>query len=214
MSDKDILKEALACAYKYWPRIGECPFKALKIKKERERNVQQGILKWHDYLYLKLRERFPEFALRDYTDEDGDACCVGYRMLLHADQSWLDGDAELMDALGGLKYELYIFCSVLGPFAYIECEKATFCRVPEGDRWELSLQDIVSSPEAMRIADFLRELGFVCLSTQLVRHPVPDLEVEFAETGKANIFSCLFEGIFTEAIGRSGGVYVRPAVFD
>lgn len=50
-------------------------------------------------------------------------------MLLHVGQPWLDGDAELADALGGGWHELYVYCSVLGPFAYLECEKADFCRI-------------------------------------------------------------------------------------
>lgn len=212
MSDKDILEEAIACAYKYWPRVGESPDKAREIKKARERKVRQGTLEWHDSLYAALSKHFPEYAFQDYTDEDGDACCVGYRMLLHAHQSWLDGDAELMNALGGVRHRLYIYCSVVGPFAYIECEKADFCRIPEGDRWEFSLIDVSSSPIAMEVASFLHQLGFFRLTTQDVRHPVPDLDVEFAEAGRANIFSCLFEGIFTETIGRSGGVYVRPVL--
>lgn len=214
MCDEHVLKEAIACAYKYWPRVGESPDKAREIKKARERKVRQGTLEWHDSLYAALSKHFPEYAFQDYTDEDGDACCVGYRMLLHAGQPWLDGDAELADALGGGWHELYIYCSVLGPFAYLECEKADFCRIPEGDRWEFSLQDITSFPEAMEVANFLHDFGFACLSTQLVRHSVPDLEVEFAKDGEVNIFSCLFEGIFTETIGRSDGVYVRPVVFD
>lgn len=207
MSDKDILEKALACAYEYWPRIDDLPEHAREKCKKRHQTVREGTAKWRDCLYRALVEALPRLEVIDYTDDDGDACCVGYRILLHPDQPLLDDDRELFEALDGVRYDLEVYCSTLIPFFYMACTKTSLSQLHDGERWTFSVVPSSLSSAPTKVASVLEEAGFSELSRSLVLHEVPDLDVEFVEQGKAIIFSCLFEPLFTESVRHGGRIW-------
>ncbi|MCI8340614.1 MAG: hypothetical protein HFJ73_03350 [Eggerthellaceae bacterium] len=207
MSDKDILKEALACAYKYWPRIDDLPEHAHKKDKKRHQVVREGTAKWRDCLYRALVEALPRLEVIDYTDDDGDACCVGYRILLHPDQPLLDNDRELLEALGNVRYDLEVYCSMLAPFFYMACVKTSFSQLHDGERWVFSSESAPFPSVPIKVMNVLKEAGFSELPRSVALHEVPDLDVEFVEQGKAILFGCLFEPLFSESVRHSGRIW-------
>lgn len=206
MSDKDILKEALACAYEYWPRVND----SLEVVREkdvrRRQMVQEGTAGWRCRLYEALKEALPGFEVIDYTDDEGDACCVGYIVLLHPDQPLLDDDEELLEALHGTRYDLEIYCSMLSPFYYMECRRTTLTQLDDGKRLTFARAASPCPAVPKKVAETLEEVGFSALSRPVILHPVPDLDVEFVPMGKTILFSCLFESLFTESVRHSGRV--------
>lgn len=142
----------------------------------------------------------------DYTDDEGDACCVGYIVLLHPDQPLLDDDEELLEALHGTRYDLEIYCSMLSPFYYMECRRTTLTQLDDGKRLTFARAASPCPAVPKKVAETLEEVGFSALSRPVILYPVPDLDVEFVPMGKTILFSCLFESLFTESVRHNGRV--------
>lgn len=204
-----LLEGAIACAHEYWPPADASPEEAARIDARRKKVVYEGIIEWHQKLYDAIAAALPGYSMLDYTDDEEDAACVGYRILLHEGQDWLDRDSELMEALGGESYELYVYCSLIGPFFYLECLRTRYERVPEGERWEFFLEEPPDAALAERLRKLLRDAGFMELTTQDVTYPVHDLRSGFALPEESNLFTFLFEAIFTSSVGREYDVYLR-----
>jgi len=161
----------------------------------RERKIsQKGLLEDQKIIFQDMVATVKEYAVVDWTDED--ACCYEFKILLHKNQNILDDDRTLIEVLGGVRYDLRVFISVLEPYYYMFLEET---RYREADnQWlfrtiKLSKQDVAKVIK--EVDNCLLSKGYRKLSENDVKMVVPQIETELRELNEANIFDCLFTDV-------------------
>ena len=160
----------------------------------RERKISQKGLLEDQKIFQDMVATVKEYAVVDWTDED--ACCYEFKILLHKNQNILDDDRTLIEVLGGVRYDLRVFISVLEPYYYMFLEET---RYREADnQWlfrtiKLSKQDVTKVIK--EVDNCLLSKGYRKLSENDVKMVVPQIETELRELNEANIFDCLFTDV-------------------
>lgn len=132
-----------------------------------------------------------EYVVVDWTDNE--SCCYEFKILLHKNTDILDDDKKLMKYLEGERNDLRIFISVLEPYYYMFIEKTTYSEAT--DKWIFSIVKAYNKDYAellKKINGFLSKNGYGKLFEIDVLMPVPNIETEYKEINKVNVFDCLF----------------------
>jgi hypothetical protein len=193
----DTLQLAMQYIYEYYPTITDAADNAAHKAATRQALITQNKHKNRKKLYQIIDDALPTYPLIDNSD---DLNCLYYSALLHANQDVLDNDKELLVALGGIRFSLYIYCSMIAPFFLMCCDKAIYDDSEQTGAWAFYKVD---SPDPVAVINAKRALfsaGYQELSIEDARHPVPDVETEYSSFDQTIVFDCLFEGLISEGI--------------
>lgn len=145
-----------------------------------------------------FRERLPEWPLRNQTDlVYGGATAISF--LLHPGHyigvPTPDGLEARISRLGGQCYQALLEISHLGPFARIRFTRETFDR-PTGELG-YDEQDTPFLDEHLEFVYLLKRIlleeGIEVLPREVLDQPVPDVELDVTEVGRATVYHCLFD---------------------
>ena len=167
--------------YKRYKKILED--KALFKKKQKE-------------YYDMLRTVFPHYYVQRWDNMTYP--CLQFSILLHKDQPILDDDVELMDALGGKRYNLDVFISRISNYYYA----CTFEHIynPGQDfehEWMFDSHGAAYALKKKYLKRLKREMkkkGVSKLSRAVAHSKVPFIETELLPRDKyeVRVFNCLF----------------------
>ncbi len=136
--------------------------------------------------------------MKDFTDEEFPG--LTFKVLLHKNQDILDDDRELIEALGGVKYELIIYISMISPFYCMYIQQMDYQVTNNNEIWYFSLDEkYLNYKEAEDVRNYLTNIGLqeIKLSDSFVL--VEDRETFYTELGKTTIYDCLFDNIGAES---------------
>lgn len=148
-------------------------------------------------LHNKLKKIFRNCHVTDFTDTD-EYCSFEFLVLLHRMQPILDNDIELQEQLGGEKKELHIFFSNLAQYYYFYFLSTKYKKL-EGD-WIIKKtyscpNDFKSEMEDLIL--FLESEQYELVTENNAKYIVHNVATNLLESGRANIFHCMFSDLFT-----------------
>lgn len=168
-------------------------YKELREKNKRDKEYIKAI----EY---KLREIFKDYAFTNYVDWN-DFKCIEFKINMHKNVPLLDDDIELIKFLGGKQRELYIFISILAKYYYFSFGETYYDEskvLPEDflSGWEFCDDLNPNSKEEedllLKLDFLMKSMGYKIMSNELANFHLDDIETEFNEFGKVNIFDCIF----------------------
>ncbi len=174
----------------------------LDIKEEiDEKRIEVGEAnkkKYFNKLFDGIKKAAQGYHVKDFTDEEFPG--LTFIVLLHKGQDILDDDRELIKALGGTRFDLEIYISMIAPY-YCLFVNRTDCQIDDGlETWNFSLDNSCSDLKVVeRIRNYLTKKGLkeIELSNSLIL--AEDRETFYTELGKTTIYDCLFDNIGTES---------------
>lgn len=167
----------------------ECKRFQKKVKQIKE--INNPIHKFH------FNNTFQHYNIIDFTDYE-EKKCWEIHILLHKNQDLLDDDILLLKELNGVRYDLYIYISVLEKyyFYFINITEFSFINksylfkniynIPNGIRKELKL-----------FRKSMKENGYSYILNSQVHSIVEGVETKYIEQGKVTIFNCIFTDMVT-----------------
>lgn len=183
--------------FKYIYKYYSAYCNSLNVEKDiirRERIINKGL--YSPQILKGIRDIFRGYTVVDWTDDE--SCCFEFKVLLHKNVDILDDDKILIKKLKGERHDLRIFISALAPYFYMFVEKTMYLETD--NRWEFStIEKYDKEREELLIKtnNFLLEKGYYILKNADVLMLVPDIETEYKESGKVNVFDCLFTDLVT-----------------
>lgn len=170
----------------------------LLYKKKREQMKKN--IKFVKDIEYKLRDIFIDYAFVNYTDWD-DFKCIEFKINMHKNIPLLDDDIKLIKFLGGKQRELYIDISILEKYYYfyfgeIYYDETKLMSDNFLSGWKFCDTSKPNSKEEesllLTLDLLMKNIGYKKLSSNLANFPLNNIETEFNEFGKVNIFDCLF----------------------
>ncbi|MCM1500888.1 MAG: hypothetical protein NC124_20715 [Clostridium sp.] len=128
-----------------------------------------------------------------------------YSVLLKKNQDILDDDIELMTILGGKRYDLEIFISLLFPCCYFYTNETIY--MPENnlpqEQWGFATHSAnyrLDDQEVIALWDMFEKNDICVLPHEIVHMRVPDICTELLPDGRSHveIFHCLFSDMVTD----------------
>lgn len=183
-------KKLLSDIYKYYPSILDDNTKRksksiLRLCKIEKKSKLSELIEREPF------HRLSHYAVIDWTDRD--ACCYEFKILLHKNQAILDDDTKLIKVLGGTRYDLRVFISVLEPYYYMFVEKTQYNE--KTNKWTFeTIKNLTKEVRDIKktINDYLYSKGYTKLLENEVRMIVPDVKTDFKAINEVNVFDCLF----------------------
>jgi hypothetical protein len=145
-------------------------------------------------LIAEISEVLDGYAVVDWEDED--ACCYELTALLHKNQSILDNDIRLIEALGNTRYDLCIFISVIGPYFLSYVQRTEYC----DGQWDFLILDRCpkeAENAVKRLERHFEEKEYEIISLDLARTIIPDIESRYKGLGDFTFFNGLFTDLNT-----------------
>jgi len=163
-------------AYYVTPEYG----RLLQARAEAEANNQA----WLEML-SQLEISCTGYAVRDFTHL-ADNSCYQAEILLHPHQPFLDDDEALVAAVGGTRFLLRLFVSVLGPFYHLYIEKMS-------NDYQFEIVELAEyQPIVATIQQIIESHGYHFLDRNTLLEPLPDLTTPFHNQGEVVLFHAIF----------------------
>lgn len=119
-----------------------------------------------------------------------------YRVLAHAGQPPLDDDVELLAALGGERFDVFVNVNELIPCFFMFCSRTLLA--PTGN---LQVFEPAASEEAVQLMGLLRGAllsgGVGEMSVEEALSKVEDAETELSAPGETTLFDCVYTDLVT-----------------
>lgn len=122
--------------------------------------------------------------------------CFQFSVLLHKNQDILDDDVELMDALGGRRYNLEIFISRISNYYYAYTSEEIYDKT-QNENWTFdshSATYILQKDNLKRLQKEMKKKEIKKLNKKLAHIKVPFIETELLprQGREVEVFNCLF----------------------
>lgn len=193
---------------KYYPK--ECDFDSKKYQKSKEHKRLKKVLddkelckKREKGFYKLVCEVLPQYYVWRWTGKSQrkyyPSTHIG--VLLHENQPILDDDIELMEALGGRRFNLEIYISRISNYYYIYVIEYIYDKdKPEHERWSFAIHPethILNKQDLKKLHQKLEEKGLVRLSDKMAHMEVPYIKTALLPRygRKVRIFNCLFSDL-------------------
>ena len=135
-------EEVMRYIDEFYPKYSD----PLDIKeKTDEKRIEVGEAnkkKYFNKLFDGIKKAAQGYHVKDFTDEEFPG--LTFIVLLHKGQDILDDDRELIKALGGTRFDLEIYISMIAPY-YCLFVNRTDCQIDDGlETWNFSLDNSCS----------------------------------------------------------------------
>lgn len=144
--------------------------------------------------YNMLRSVFPQYYVKCWDNMTYP--CIHFSILLHKNQPILDDDVELMDAIGGKRYDLDIFISRISNYYYAFTIETIYNKGQDFEHaWKFdshSAAFAVKKKYLKRLKREMKKRGVSKLSRTMAHIQVPFIETELLPNDEVRIFNCLF----------------------
>lgn len=112
-----------------------------------------------EYFFTLLKDISKDYFVVDWTDLEFAPLNFEYRILFHKNVDILDNDTELLDALGGERFDLYVNISIIKPFFCLFSGRTL--HEPQDDIYIFEPSSAVNANSIMnRIRAVLTTLGY------------------------------------------------------
>lgn len=187
--------------YKYYPK--NCSFEEKYYQSSKEyknyiikvSNVsEREIISCH--VHNEIKSVLPNNYISKWNNSSFPS--VHFSVLLHENQDIIDDDEVLLDILGGCRYDLHLYISLLEKFYYMFVDETL--RLPNNQGMQFSVLANSNSYKKQidKLDDKLNALNYKKLSSNVAHKLVPYVETELLEEGEVKIFNCLFADIVTK----------------
>lgn len=178
--------------YEYYPT--ECEYGTADWKKRndlRNRMINDREPIKNKAFYRDIKYMARDYAIVDWTEKT--SCCYELKILLHKKQALMDDDIKLVTTLGGSRFDLRLFISLLVPVFYLFIEETRYTCAT--NKW--SFETITNFNEEYsklhkNICRCMINHGYNSISNEVAKIIVPGIQTELKERGTANVFDCLF----------------------
>ena len=191
------LDEVLNVIYTYYPKklyFNDSKYKGspqyimlMENRKENLDNLNSG-----ENLKAELQQILKQYSILDWTDLES-SNCYEYRVLLHKGQSIMDDDVQLIGSLGGTRFDLYLFISILNNYFYYFVSKSMLnCN---SNKWKFENIDYYSE-DVQDVVNVVKKFFVLKNYKQITKDKaeiiVEDIDTKYIEKGKVKVFNCLF----------------------
>ncbi len=125
--------------------------------------------------------------------------CFKYDILCNRVESILDNDRKLIESLGGMRTDVYLYISKLTNIFTMECEETYLKKIDSREQW--TFKKTIFSGNAKEIFDtiyfFLVSRGMKFADIPELERVVPDIETEYTSKGETTVFNLLFTPLCT-----------------
>ena len=189
----------LSIIQKYYPK--ECKFNSKHYADSREYKKYKKVIKNTSMFCRKEKEYydmvcsiFPQYYVKRWTNTSYP--CFQYSVLLHKNQPILDDDIELMDVLGGKRYNLEIFISRISDYYYVYTSEHIYDK-EQTENWMFNSHSatfILNKTHVKRLQKEMKKRGINKLSKKMAHIKVPFIETELlpVQEHEVEVFNCLF----------------------
>ena len=147
-------------------------------------------------LFNGIKKAAQGYHVKDFTDEEFPG--LAFKVLLHENQDILDDDRELIKALGGTKYELEVYVSMISPFFCMYVNRTDYQKENDVEIWSFSVtHDFPNIAVVERVKDYLLSQNKKEISLLNALVLVDERDVPYTKEEKATIFDCLFDNMVT-----------------
>lgn len=191
------LDEVLNVIYTYYPKklyFNDSKYKGspqyIRLMENRKENLDN--LNSGESLKAELQQILKQYSILDWTDLES-SNCYEYRVLLHKGQSIMDDDVQLIESLGGTRFDLYLFISILNNYFYYFVSKSMLnCN---SNKWEFENIDYYSE-DVQDVVNVVKKFfvlkNYKQITKDIAETIVEDIDTEYIEKGKVKVFNCLF----------------------
>lgn len=152
--------------------------------------------KYFNKLFNGIKKAAQGYHVKDFTDEEFPG--LAFKVLLHENQDILDDDRELIEALGGTKYELEVYVSMISPFFCMYVNRTDYQKENDVEIWSFSVtHDFPNIAVVERVKDYLLSQNKKEISLLNALVLVDERDVPYTKEEKATIFDCLFDNMVT-----------------
>lgn len=196
MMSQSQYKEVMHYIDTFYPKHSDAPETKKELDRKRIELGERNKNKYFDKLFQGLKEVAKGYHVRDFTDEEFPG--LTFIVLLHKDQDILDSDRELLKALGGTKYELEVYVSMISPFFCMCVNRTDYQKENDVEIWSFSVtHDFPNIAVVERVKDYLLSQNKKEISLLNALVLVDERDVPYTKEEKATIFDCLFDNMVT-----------------
>lgn len=185
---KNLLEEI----YRFYPEYLEIESSYYSASKEYQRKLDLLLkAKPQNILIEKmLRNQIDKFPIINWTDLESNTCHE-FRILLNQVQDIMDDDILLINSLGGMRRDLYLFISALSKYYHIEIIETKYNKVD--NNWFFSKLSKSNFKEIVGKTDsVMRKLNYKEINEQNCKQIVPNIEMDLKSFGEVSVFNALF----------------------
>lgn len=196
MMSRHQYEEVMRYIDEFYPKYSD-PF---DIKEEiDEKRIELGEAnkkKYFNKLFNGIKKAAQGYHVKDFTDEEFPG--LAFKVLLHENQDILDDDRELIEALGGTKYEIEVYVSMISPFFCMYVNRTDYQKENDVEIWSFSVtHDFPNIAVVERVKDYLLSQNKKEISLLNALVLVDERDVPYTKEEKATIFDCLFDNMVT-----------------
>lgn len=198
-------KKILKIIEKYYPK--ECAFSSQEYLDSKEYKKFKKIINDEDCFRQKEKEYYEMICsiFSQYYVKRWDNMtypCFQFSVLLHKNQSILDDDIELMDELGGRRYNLEIFISRISNYFYVYTSEDIYCK-NQIENWMFqshSATFLLEKKYINRLKKEMKRIGINKLNRTMAHIKIPFIETELlpSRNHEVEIFNCLFSDMIID----------------
>ncbi|MCI8508619.1 MAG: hypothetical protein HFJ06_08680 [Lachnospiraceae bacterium] len=164
-----------------------------KLRAEKDKFFRKAIKSVFEEYYVQNHIHTPPYP------------SLHYSVLLKKDQDIMDDDIELIKILGGERYDLEIFISLIFPCCYFYTNKTTY--IPQNnlprEQWSFSTHSAnykLDDKSVIALQETFEKNNIYVLSPEIIHKKVPNISTELlsSEELQVEIFHCLFSDIVTD----------------
>lgn len=202
-------EDIISAIEKYYPK--GLSYKDVQYQKSVEHSRFKRLLK-----NRKVRSEKDKFFSKAIKSVFGEYCVqshtytylypsLHYSVLLEKNQDIMDDDIELIKLLGGKRYDLEIFISLIFPCCYFYTNETKYTpqNILPQEQWSFSTHSAnykLDDEEVIALREMFEKNNICVLLSEIVHKKVPDISTELlsSENSQVEIFNCLFSDIITD----------------
>lgn len=192
-------KKILKIIGKYYPK--ECEFISQEYQESKEHKKFKRII--NDAVFFRQKEKeyyemicsiFFQYDVKRWDNMTYP--CFQFSVLLHKNQSILDDDIELMEELGGRRYNLEIFISRISNYFYVYTSEHIYHK-EQIENWMFkshSATFLLDKKYIKKLRKEMKKVGMNKLNRTMAHIKIPFIETELlpSRNHPVEIFNCLF----------------------
>jgi hypothetical protein len=193
-SIEEQVRETIGYYYAFGVNASTAAYRVTPAYRRLMRRRAQAEKDYHYWfsLLVDLRKRLPDLDVRDTTHLDV-TNCYQCEILLRPGAKFSPEDRNTVRSLGRMD-TLHVYVSILGPYAYVTCERARF----DPERGDLYYEYLKERSDVLyqaleEVTRWLDDHHYLLLSPEIVLTPLMGISLEYTEDERVLVFDCLFD---------------------
>lgn len=145
--------------------------------------------------YSTIKNIFDGYYVNNFTSDD--YWSFEFIVLFNKIDNVLDDDVKLLNKLGGVRKDIFIYISKISKYYYYTF---SITKLVE-EKLHFEYEDLyhMAKNELCKFNTFMESQGFSLLDKKEIDQVIPDIETELTEKGQVKIFDLIFTDLYSHS---------------